>query len=185
VKCPKCRTNLLPGNLTPSLAAHYCPDCLGIWIRAGQYEPWQERQPQYSAAPQWLAQAPDVHFKLSPHDNKASLCPECNRILSRAKVNLKTPFYLERCANCGGIWCDGGEWEVLEHLELHACIPQLFTNEWQLQIQQYQQAEKEREALVERFGKDLADLVVALAENLENHPHADFAIAYLVRRISK
>ncbi|MEB3178775.1 MAG: zf-TFIIB domain-containing protein [Nostocaceae cyanobacterium] len=185
MRCPKCRTDLLQGTFRSSLGAHYCPECVGIWISAREYEPWQAHQPQYSAAPQWLAQSLDVQFKLSPHDGKAALCPECNRILSRTKVSLKTPFYLERCANCGGIWCDGGEWEVLEHLELHASIPQLCSQEWQVQIQKYQQIEKDREALVERFGVDLADLVFALADNLEHHPHADFAVAYLVRRISK
>jgi Zn-finger nucleic acid-binding protein len=126
----------------------------------------------------------NVDFVQSPFDTKAALCPECRRYLSRAKVNLKTPFYVERCMYCRGIWCDYGEWDVLERLGLHTTIEQLFTNEWQTRSRSRQFSEQERQATIDKLGSELADRVFELAEILERHPNGDCGVAYLMRRVS-
>nr|WP_255527189.1 zf-TFIIB domain-containing protein [Oculatella sp. LEGE 06141] len=127
----------------------------------------------------------DVDYIQSPYDTKGALCPACSYYLARAKVGLKTPFYVERCSNCGGIWCDHGEWDVLETLGLHTSIERLFTSEWQTQVKERDYAEKERRATVEKLGDDLAARVFELAERLEGHPNGDFGVAYLMRRFEK
>jgi Zn-finger nucleic acid-binding protein len=184
VQCPKDRkTELVDGVLADGLAVKCCPDCKGTWIPLEDYETWQSHQPavEVRALPTTL----NVDYVQSPYDTKAALCPACSYYLSRAKVSLKTPFYVERCSNCGGVWCDRGEWEILERLGLHTSIERLFTSEWQTKVKEQDYAEKERRATVEKLGDELAARVFELAELLENHPNGDFGVAYLMRRFEK
>jgi len=98
---------------------------------------------------------------------------------------LKSPFYVERCPNCNGIWCDRGEWEILTKLGLHATIQQLFSNEWQARVMRSHQTEKEKQATADKLGAELAERLFELADLLENHPNGDFGVAYLMRRFNK
>ncbi len=185
MQCPKCKkASLLDGVLNDRLAVKYCQECKGTWIPAEEYEAWQARHPEPPVPPESLSKTLDVDFVQSPLDTKAALCPECQRYLTRAKVNLKTPFYVERCAVCRGIWCDRGEWDVLKKLGLHSTIEQLFSNEWQTRVRETQHLERERRAIVDKLGVDLATQVFALADKLEQHPNGDFGVAYLMRRVA-
>jgi Zn-finger nucleic acid-binding protein len=184
VQCPKDKKiALVESTLAEDLSAKCCPDCKGTWIPAEAYESWQASQPPVQ--PELLPKALDVTFVKSPFDTKAALCPECNHYLSRAKVEIKTPFYVERCMNCGGIWCDRGEWEVLEALGLHAAIQELFSSEWQARVRETVHNQQERQATIDKLGPELAARVFELAEVLENHPNGDFGVAYLMRRLDK
>ena len=184
MQCPKCRkVALVDGILDDKFAVKYCQECKGTWIPASEYEDWQARQFYNPPSQNWLSGTLNVDFFQSPFDAKAALCPECRRYLSRAKVNLKTPFYVERCTYCRGIWCDYGEWDILEQLGLHTTIEQLFSNEWQIQSRSRQYFEQERQATIEKLGIELAEQVFELAAALEKHPNGDFGVAYLMRRV--
>ena len=184
MNCPKCKHSpLMDSTLSGKLAVNSCQDCQGSWIRANDYENWH--QENASEEPDLFSQIHHVDYVPSPCDNKAALCPDCQRILSRAKVSLKTSFYIERCSSCNGIWCDGGEWEVLEKLGWHTHIEQFFTAGWQARMREYQHAEQERQAIVDKVGAEIADQVFELAAILEHHPNGDFAAAYLMRRCEK
>jgi len=185
VKCPKCKTeNFLARQLSDFLVAKNCAECEGNWITGADYEAWQRHYQTPPMKPESLPTSIEAVFSVSQYDTKAALCPECNRYMPRAKVNSTTPFYLDRCASCAGIWCDSEEWEILEHLGLAVTIPQLFSNEWQMRVQHQQQNEKERQATIERLGPGLAQMVFDLAEELAYHPYGDFAVAYLMRKIN-
>ncbi|MFP4120160.1 TFIIB-type zinc ribbon-containing protein [Coleofasciculus sp.] len=184
MQCPKCRkVTLLDGYLEHQFAVKYCQECKGTWIPAKEYETWQASQPSNPGMPDLPPESLNVDFVKSPFDTKAALCPECQRYLSRAKVNLKTPFYVERCSNCRGIWCDYGEWDILERLGLHTIIEQLFTNQWQTKARERQLWQKERQATAEKLGSELAAQVIELGEQLAAHPNGDFGVAYLMRRV--
>lgn len=185
MQCPKCKTvDLLDGALDDNFAVQHCPECKGTWIPASEYEAWASRQPYNPEVPDLQSKTLNVDFVQSPFDTKAALCPECRRYLSRAKVNLTTPFYVERCMQCRGIWCDYGEWDVLKKLGLHTTIEELFSNEWQTKTREQKFSEQERRATIDKLGMDLATQVFALAELLERHPNGDFGVAYLMRRVS-
>jgi Zn-finger nucleic acid-binding protein len=162
----------------------YCQECKGTWIPASEYEAWQTRQSYNPVVPNLGSKKLDVNFVQSPFDTKAALCPECQRYLSRAKVNLNTPFYVERCMHCRGIWCDYGEWDILEKLGLHATIEQLFSNEWQTKARSRQYSQQERQATIDKLGSELANRVFELAEILARHPNGDFGVAYLMRQVA-
>lgn len=184
MQCPKDRRiELVNDTLAGAMAVHCCPDCKGTWIPADEYEAWQSHQPATSL--KTLSPTLEVDYVQSPFDTRAALCPGCNHYLARAKVGLKIPFYVERCPNCGGIWCDHGEWEVLEKLGLNGAIQQLFSSEWQTRVKEIEYANRERQATIEKLGEDLATKVFELAELLKSHPNGDFGVAYLMRRVDK
>lgn len=187
MNCPKCKNvPLLDGTLAENLAVKHCPDCQGAWIGPAEYENWQSQHSREPMAPELSSELlHTIDVVQSPLDSKAALCPECNRIFSRAKVSTKTPFYIERCPSCNGIWCDDGEWNVLEKLGLHTSIEQLFSSGWQARMREQHQAHQERQAVVDKVGPELAAQVFQLAAVLEKHPKGDFAAAYLMRRFEK
>jgi Zn-finger nucleic acid-binding protein len=184
VQCPKDRKITLEDKtLSGNLAAKSCPECEGTWIPPEDYKMWQMRQSLPKTAADLVPTILDVAgFVQSPYDAKAALCPECGSYLARAKVGMKTPFYVERCLSCGGVWCDRGEWDALETMGLHRAIEQLFSAEWQSSSRDREHQAQERQATIERLGEDLANRVFELAEVLESHPHGDYGVAYLMRR---
>ncbi len=186
MQCPKDKqVTLVDSTFAKNLSVKHCPDCQGSWIPADEYQSWQARQPQHRADPEVLAQTVNVNFVQSPFDTKAALCPDCQHYLSRAKVHFRTPFYVERCMYCGGIWCDNGEWDVLEKLGLHTSIEQMFSPEWQMRAREQEQAVKERQAVIDKLGPEIAAMVFKLGEVLGKHPYGEFGAAYLMRRFDK
>lgn len=184
LRCPKDRKfNLVCSTLTDGLTVQSCPDCKGTWIPAQNYQTWRNQQGSPSADP--MPKTLDVDYVQSPLDNRAALCPECGRYLSRAKVSMKSPFYVERCMSCQGIWCDHGEWEVLAKMGLHTSIDVLFSSEWQAKMRERELAELERQAMIEKLGSELAEKIFELATLLTEHPNGDFGVAYLMRRFDQ
>ncbi len=184
MQCPKHKTvELKSHKVTGDLATQQCDTCTGIWIPAVEYEAWQPTQPTSTNKPNFISL--DINFEPSEFDAKAGLCPECGSYLARARVNLSKPFYVERCSSCAGIWCDRGEWEILEKLELHTKIPQLFSSKWQAQMREVHQSQSERQMVINRLGGELANRLFELADTLEKHEHGSFAAAYIMRRFDK
>jgi Zn-finger nucleic acid-binding protein len=183
MQCPKERKiTLNDGTLSEALAVKQCPDCKGTWIPSENYKAWQSERERPKTVAGLIPKTLDVEFVQSPYDAKAALCPDCGSYLARAKVGMKTPFYVERCLSCGGIWCDRGEWEALEVMGLHVAIEQLFSSEWQVLSREREHLAMEKQATVDRLGEELASRVFELAEALEKHPSGDFGVAYLMRR---
>ena len=186
VLCPKDRkTPLTSGILSDTLSAQVCSDCKGAWIPAQSYEQWKAEQGEQHPDPSRCRESLDVDFVQSIYDTRAALCPECQHYLARARVNLSQPFYVERCPSCGGIWCDRGEWDVLQKLGWHTTIEILFTQEWQARVRKYELDDQERQAMIDKLGEELAQQVFQLASQLEKHPKGDFAVAYLMRRFEQ
>lgn len=184
MQCPKCQQGELQLiALRHDLNVQCCSHCHGMWIPPEVYAQWRHQQPLPNLDD--LPKALDVDHSLTLLDSRAALCPDCGCFFSRAKVGSKRPFYVERCPKCEGLWCDRGEWDVLEQMGLHTIIDQLFTSEWQTKIRQRELAERERQATMEKLGEDLALRVFELAELLEKHPNGDFGVAYLMRRFDK
>jgi len=186
VRCPKDKnTELLRCKLLDQLSAHQCPNCSGHWISGSDYQGWQASQPSKDAGPSVFWARDDVQYIPSAKDSLAALCPECGNYLTRGKVGMKPPFYVDRCPGCGGLWCDCGEWNILLKLGIHAAIPQIFSRDWQLRFRELELLELERQAIAEKLGDDLADKVFEIATLLKQHPSGDFGVAYLMRRLEK
>lgn len=187
--CPKeAGIELQAQQLADGLAAQCCGSCGGTWIPGDTYSDWREQRVDLSQ-PFSLSVLPialDSGFQPSNLDTRAALCPACRHYLVRGRINLKSSsFFVERCPNCQGIWCDGGEWEILEKLGLDTHIEQIFSGEWQAQVRTLEVVEREKQATADKLGPDLANRLFELAELLENHPNGDFGVAYLMRRFEE
>ncbi|MGB0562594.1 MAG: zf-TFIIB domain-containing protein [Spirulinaceae cyanobacterium] len=182
--CPKCRRTALLETTLPEdgIVVHRCTECKGHWLPQAQYAQWQATHPAQEATAQLLNQPGGPPFTPSISDARAALCPECRRYLMRMKVDAKTPFFLERCNECEGYWCDRGEWEVLIYLGVSGSLEQFFDPDWQMKLREQNAVNREQEQLLEKLGPELAQKVVALAQVLQQHPAGDYALAYLVRK---
>lgn len=184
MQCPKCREiDLNDFSLTEELASYRCEKCEGDWLSGERYQAWQNTQER----PGILNTKLRLPTKVQPGetDNKAALCPECKRYLSRVKIPVDQPFYLERCPECNGFWCDRQEWDILQQLNLHTSLEYIFTSEWQHKVREQQHSVSERQALIQKLGEDLAEEVFALGEKLTECPNGDFAVAYLARQVTE
>ncbi|MEM6435006.1 MAG: hypothetical protein AAF773_14320, partial [Cyanobacteria bacterium P01_D01_bin.115] len=119
-------------------------------------------------------------------DNRAALCPDCKHYLVRGRIQLKElMFFVERCPNCQGYWCDRGEWDVLQQLQLDQHLNYIFNDQWQAQVKALDLTIREKAATIEKLGPEIADKIFELATLLENHPNGDFGVAYLMRRFEE
>lgn len=182
VQCPKCKEALIPQTLEESLAIHHCGQCHGHWTQKDDYDTWQQHQPQEEMSPERVL-GYQSQYEPAPQDTKAALCPECQRYLSRTKVEINPPFYVERCPECQGVWQDPGEWEVLKDLGLHHHLEHLFTPHWFDEIQEKRALHLEQLDLTQKLGEDLARQVFAITSALAAHPQGEFAASYIMRHV--
>ncbi|MEL7052201.1 MAG: zf-TFIIB domain-containing protein [Cyanobacteria bacterium J06555_13] len=188
MRCPKePNVELSAKKLTEKLDVQCCASCQGNWIPKLNYQIWQSQEAGLEAIPEEvLPMTLETDYQVAPLDGRAGLCPECGTYLKRSRINLKNAaFYVERCPICEGLWCDNGEWEILEALGLHIQIPIVFNADWQARVRELEQAERQRLAMVDKLGADMANRVFELGEMLVGHPHGDFAVAYLMRKFNK
>ncbi len=185
MQCPKCKSELVNGLLSDLLLTKHCRECEGDWIPGHNYQTWRSERPVTPPNRDVLIQNYHLPYTPSPYDAKAAPCPQCGMMMARGKIALKQPFYLEHCLSCGGVWCDRGEWEVLEQLDLHTNISQIFSNTWQAQVRASYKNELERQAVIDKVGVEMAQRVFDLADLLVKSPNGDFAAAYLMRRFER
>ncbi|MGF1458746.1 MAG: hypothetical protein ACFBSG_06940 [Leptolyngbyaceae cyanobacterium] len=191
VLCPKeLKVELSDGMLSGELPAQCCPDCGGAWVRPEVYQTWQDERGIDREAEPTVTKIPSqtpIDFHPPSLDNRAALCPDCRHYLVRGRIQLpqEVIFFVERCPNCKGYWCDRGEWAVLEQLELTHRLDYIFNEQWQSQVKALDWAIRERDATIEKLGPDIAVKVFELAELLEEHPNGDFGVAYLMRRFEE
>ncbi len=187
--CPKHpQDSLLVSRLVDGLSAYSCPTCSGAWIPSENYQAWQATQvdPALRVDGVTVPINHDIVYQPSRYDNRAGLCPSCGLYLVRGKINLRqAAFFVERCPGCKGIWCDDGEWEVLNQLGLSAYIPVLFTDAWQSHVRIAETEFRERLATTDKLGPEISEKLFELARLLEEHPNGDFGVAYLMRRFDK
>jgi Zn-finger nucleic acid-binding protein len=183
--CPKCKSELVNGILSDLLLTKHCQECSGEWISGRNYQNWRSEHANTVPNPDVLAQNYHLPYNPSPWDAKVASCPDCGRMMARGKITLRQPFYLDHCLTCGGIWCDRGEWAVLEQLQLHTNISQIFSSGWQAQVRASHMNELERQAVIDKVGVEMAQRVFDLADILTKHPNGDFAAAYLMRRFDR
>ena len=189
MRCPKhSQDSLLVDQLAAGPKVHSCPTCHGSWIAPEDYQTWQatHADPSLNVVHLTVPIDRDMDYQPSRYDNRAGLCPNCGFYLVRGRINLQqVAFFIERCPGCKGIWCDQGEWEILDELGLSAYIPVLFTDEWQSRVRLAEAESRERRATTEKLGTEIAEKLFELAALLEAHPNGDFGVAYLMRRFEQ
>lgn len=110
-------------------------------------------------------------------------CPEGHGLLRRARVTWQRPYFLERCARCGGVWFDAGEWSRALADDLLSNLSEVWSPAWRKQLSDEQSHESLEADLQARLGPELFQLLHALAERLEAHEQRGVALAYLSERL--
>jgi Zn-finger nucleic acid-binding protein len=177
--CPKCTTQLLVAvegtRSKVGASALQCPSCSGFWV-----------PPEVVALPgivEVLKQR-DAHPVQAPsEDKRTGQCPDGHGLLRRARVTWHNPYFLERCARCGGVWFDAGEWSRAAADELFSNLSEVWSPAWRKRLSDEQSHASLEVDLRAKLGGELFDLLHAVANRLESHEHRGVALAYLVERL--
>ena len=172
-RCPKCDAGKLM-TVEQSIVL-CCAKCSGFWVpplafnEAGIIE---------------LLQARDVRPQQPlEQDHRTGPCPEGHGLLRRARVTNEDPYFLERCARCGGVWFDAGEWSRTAAEGLLANLSEVWSPAWRKQLSDAQSHAALEVDLRAKLGAELFDLLHAVAGRLETHPQRTVALAFLSERL--
>ncbi len=171
-RCPKCASAL--AALESSLALG-CEKCGGFWVpplgfeEAGIVARLQERDVRPA---QPLEQ-----------DHRTGMCPEGHGLLRRARVTNEDPYFLERCARCGGVWFDPGEWSRLVEANLLTDLTTLWSPAWRERLAEEQNRTSLRADLRNKLGHETFELLESLVHKLREQNLSALALAYLQQRL--
>ena len=179
MKCPRCETpDLQPTLIEQDLPAMGCGTCRGSLVSLLYYRHWAETQKPAMQA----SVDPSAAAKIETTDTAAALtCPKCGRIMMKYKVSGAVSNRLDVCGLCDEAWLDGGEWELLEALQLSHRLPSIFTDEWQRRIRHELSEETRRSALARAIGSDASARVEEFRAWLAENEHKSQIMTYLFR----
>lgn len=177
MKCPRCKTpDLLPTMIEESLPAMGCDSCHGSLVSLLHYRYWAESQ-KPSSQPASAVAIPDT-----PDTANAIRCPKCERIMMKYKLSGNVANRIDVCATCDESWLDGGEWELLEALQLSTRMPSVFTDAWQRRIRREMSQDTRRAVLVRKIGEDDTRRVEEFKGWLDGSDHRSDVMAFLYRK---
>ena len=155
MKCPVCKTpELRPTMIEELLPAMGCEQCKGSLVGLLYYRHWAE------------------HHKR---------CPKCERIMTKYRLSGTVANRLDVCSICDEAWLDGGEWQLLEQLQLSDKLPAVFTDAWQRKIRTESSERMRQEILRRDIGAEDAGKVETIRTWLSGHPAKSMILTYLYR----
>lgn len=152
-----------------------CNKCRGRWL--GSYHYWKWRDKQGKSLPE-LPKAERADLPVAD-SQAAKLCPECGHILIRYPVGYEIDFQLDRCGNCGGVWFDKNEWEVLESRNLHDDVHKIFSAVWQAAVRKETHEKTMQEFYREKFGAADYQKIQEIKSWINNHRLSHELYAFL------
>jgi len=106
MNCPKCQTATLAEFKVEKIAVDRCSTCDGIWFDAQELSQLLVEDARQVAELRRGA-------RREPLDDKRGRCPRDGAELLRIYSAIDRSVTLDACADCHGIWLDGGEFEKL------------------------------------------------------------------------
>lgn len=106
MNCPKCQSAKLTEFKVEGVAVDRCGDCTGIWFDAVELSQLLAEDARQVAA--LTRGASDQSL-----DQKRGRCPRDGADLLRMFSAIDRDVVLDACADCHGIWLDGGEFAKL------------------------------------------------------------------------
>lgn len=179
MKCPRCKTSgLRPTMIEQYLPAMGCGSCQGSLVSLLYYRHWAETQKPLDESPADSKPAAAVE---ATDTTGVLTCPKCGRIMMKYQVSGAVANRLDVCSLCDEAWLDGGEWELLEALQLSHRLPAIFTDQWQRRIRHELSEETRRSNLVRRIGAEAAVRVEEFRDWLAGNEHRSQIMTYLHR----
>ena len=116
-------------------------------------------------------------------DHRTGVCPEGHGLLRRARATNDDPYFLERCARCGGVWFDPGEWTRLAAANLLTDVTTLWSPAWREHLTEEQNRSALQADLRHKLGAETFELLEHLRNQLSEPHVAALALAYLQDRL--
>ena len=107
MKCPKCKTETLSEFFVEEVAVDRCSACDGIWFDA------QELRQLLAEDARQVASLRLGSVTETAEGKKKRQCPRDGAELMRVYSAVDRSVIIDACAECRGIWLDGGEFQKL------------------------------------------------------------------------
>ena len=174
--CPVCKERALAVcEVESGLSSQECPGCKGRWIASFQYWKWRDA----SGKSLQEKPAPDGGDVPVADSTGAKLCPECGHFLRHFPVGHGIEFGLDRCGNCGGMWFDANEWDVLKGRNMHDDVHKIFSEVWQRQVRDEEHQAAMEAFYKDKFGADGYQKAQEIKDWIDTHPHKAELRAFL------
>lgn len=175
MNCPSCKTYLLqPKQIEYGLPALICSKCGGCQIDLLTYRLWRETKKNTSAPT-------NTPIKESIDTQNAISCPKCKSLMTKYRIKEGLENRIDLCGSCGEVWLDGGEWQLLESLNLNKEVPAILSAPWQSAIKHKEiTAQLEKSYIAELGEKDFAK-IKEIRQWLASHPKSDIVKQLLFR----
>ncbi|HKR34867.1 MAG TPA: zf-TFIIB domain-containing protein [Steroidobacteraceae bacterium] len=155
-----------------------CETCHGSLVSLLYYRHWAETQ-KLAAQPDTAA--PTAGPVATSDSPTALVCPKCARVMAKYKLTGTVANRVDVCSTCDEAWLDGGEWELLEALQLSTALPAILTEQWQRRIRREQSEGTRRAILTRMIGEDGTSRVEEFRDWLARNQHKSHVLAYLYR----
>jgi uncharacterized protein len=106
MKCPKCKTEDLGEFTVEGVTVDRCPSCTGIWFDRQELSELLAEDARRVAALRRGSENEEV-------EGLKGRCPRDASELLRVYSSIDRSVILDACADCHGIWLDGGEFDKL------------------------------------------------------------------------
>jgi Zn-finger nucleic acid-binding protein len=106
MKCPKCGTETLKQFSVREVVVERCSSCSGTWFDARELSQLLAEDAGYVAALRRGSGKEQVA-------GRKGLCPRDGAELLRVYSSIDRSVIIDACADCHGIWLDGGEFAKL------------------------------------------------------------------------
>jgi Zn-finger nucleic acid-binding protein len=177
MKCPHCKTSdLKPTMIDEFLPAMGCESCHGSLVSLLYYRHWAETRKAPAASAADAAASPET-----TDTTTAVTCPKCSRVMAKYKITGRISNRLDVCSSCDEAWLDGGEWELLEALQLSLKMPTIFSDSWQRRIRRELTEDTRRSILARTIGEEATKRVEDFKAWLAQGKHKSEIMTYLYR----
>ncbi len=170
-----------PTKLEQGFPVLGCDQCNGILVSLLYYRDWAERD-LFDSDTDTKAKKAELDKESIKDTTSALSCPKCQKIMLKYKISGCTHNRLDLCSTCDEAWLDGGEWELLESLDVQHQMPKVFTEAWQSRLRK-EQAEVNRENRLKKvIGDTDTQSVVDFKKWLDSHPKRAEIVFYLAHK---
>lgn len=172
-RCPKCGAGALAVLEGSTVLA--CRKCSGFWVPPSAFTEPQTLE---------LLNQRDLHPEHPlEQDHRTGVCPDGHGLLRRARASNDDPYFVERCARCGGVWFDPGEWSRLAAAGLLDDVTSLWSPAWREHLSEEHNRASLRADLRSKLGDETFALLETLVDKLRAQELSGLALAYLQQRL--
>ncbi|HEX2933569.1 MAG TPA: zf-TFIIB domain-containing protein [Candidatus Binatia bacterium] len=106
MKCPKCNSESVAAYSVQGVTVDRCSSCNGVWFDAYELTQLLAEEARHVASLRRGSIKDEV-------EGRKGQCPRDSSDLLRVYSSIDRTVILDACAECRGIWLDGGEFEKL------------------------------------------------------------------------